>query len=103
MLYGALCGCSSWRSPVSENTPQTLALRQASAKISVSSPGYCEAVSYISLEYDMMPWVEYSGKITESHARQADPALDAVTDADRAWLEAHPVVAIICGRPPSPS
>src|SRR6186997_103975 len=66
VLYGALCGCSSWRSPVSENTPQTLALRQASAKISVSSPGTDDAVSYISFESYMMPWVEYSGKITRS-------------------------------------
>src|ERR1700709_2724241 len=66
VLYGALFGCSSWRSPVSENTPQTLALRQASAKIAVSSPGITDAVSYISLESYMMPWVEYSGKITRS-------------------------------------
>jgi len=41
-------------------------LRQASAKISVSSPGTTDAVSYISLESYMMPWVEYSGKITRS-------------------------------------
>ena len=66
VLYGALWGCSSCRSPVSENTPQTLALRQASAKISVSSPGMDDAVSYISLLSYMMPWVEYSGKITRS-------------------------------------
>ncbi|KAG1558641.1 hypothetical protein G6F48_013844 [Rhizopus delemar] len=32
----------------------------------VSSPGTDEAVSYISLESYMMPWVEYSGKITRS-------------------------------------
>src|SRR2546427_7636057 len=57
----ALPICSSWRSPVSENTPQTLALRQASAKISVSSPGMALAVSYISLASYMMPCVEYSG------------------------------------------
>src|SRR5712675_3089713 len=49
VLYGALFGCSSCRSPVSENTPQTLAARHAAAKISVSSPGQVEAVSYISL------------------------------------------------------
>ena len=66
MLYGAFFGCCSWRSPVSENTPQTFALRQASAKISVSSPGTVEAVSYISFESYMMPCVEYSGKITRS-------------------------------------
>ena len=50
VLYGALFGCCSWRSPVSENTPQTLALRQASAEISVSGPGIAEAVSYISFK-----------------------------------------------------
>src|SRR4029078_9093210 len=66
VLYGALCGWSSWRSPVSENTPQTFALRQASAKISGAGPGIFEAVSYISFESYMMPWVEYSGKITRS-------------------------------------
>ena len=42
------------------------ALRQASAKISVSSPGQADAVSYISCSSYMMPWVEYSGKITRS-------------------------------------
>ena len=36
-------GCSSWRSPVSEKTPHTLALRHASAKICVSSPGTTDA------------------------------------------------------------
>ena len=51
---------------MSENTPQTLALRQASAKISVSAPGTVEAVSYISAASYMIPWVEYSGKITRS-------------------------------------
>src|SRR6476659_717032 len=66
VLYGAFFGCSSCRSPVSENTPHTLALRQAAAKISVSSPGTAEAVSYISLESYMIPWVLYSGKITRS-------------------------------------
>src|ERR1700743_1747464 len=66
VLYGAFLGCCSWRSPVSEITPHTFALRQASAKISVSSPGTVEAVSYISFESYMMPWVEYSGKITRS-------------------------------------
>ena len=66
MLYGALFGCSSWRSPVSENTPHTLALRQASAKISVSAPGTVDAVSYISFESYMIPCVLYSGKITRS-------------------------------------
>src|SRR6478752_974811 len=52
VLYGALCGCSSCRSPVSENTPHTFALLQASAKIAVSSPGTAAAVSYIS-------WLSY--------------------------------------------
>jgi hypothetical protein len=51
---------------VSENTPQTLALRQAAAKISVSSPGTDDAVSYISFESYMMPCVLYSGKMTRS-------------------------------------
>ncbi len=66
VLYGAFLGCSSWRSPVSEKTPQTLALRQAAAKISVSSPGTLAAVSNISLASYMMPWVLYSGKMTRS-------------------------------------
>src|SRR5665647_1853099 len=57
VLYGALLGCSSWRSPVSENTPQTLASRQAAAKISVSAPGMVDAVSYISWASYMIPWV----------------------------------------------
>src|SRR5579859_130673 len=61
VLYGALRGCSSCCSPVSENTPHTLALRHASAKISVSSPGTVEAVAYISALSYMMPCVEYSG------------------------------------------
>src|ERR1700739_4433380 len=72
VLYGALFGCCSWRSPVSENTPQTLALRQALAKISVSGPGIAEAVLYISFESYLMPWVKYSGKIAKIHARQSD-------------------------------
>ena len=59
-------GWSSWRSPVSENTPHTLALRQAAAKISVSSPGTLDAVSYISFWSYMIPCVLYSGKITRS-------------------------------------
>ena len=37
VLYGALFGCSSCRSPVSENTPHTLASRQAAAKARVRS------------------------------------------------------------------
>src|SRR5712675_3299107 len=63
VLYGAFCGCSSCRSPVSENTPQTFALRHAAAKIAVSSPGTVAAFSYISFESYMIPWVLYSGKI----------------------------------------
>jgi hypothetical protein len=43
-----------------------LALRQACAKISVSSPGTAEAVSYISLASYMIPCVLYSGKMTRS-------------------------------------
>lgn len=66
MLYGALRGCCSWRSPVSENTPHTLARRQASAKIAVSSPGTVAAVSYISFASYMIPCVEYSGNTTRS-------------------------------------
>ena len=66
VLYGALFGCCSCLSPVNENTPQTLASRHAAAKISVSSPGIAEAVSYISASSYIIPCVEYSGKITRS-------------------------------------
>src|SRR6478609_5152978 len=55
VLYGAFFGCSSCCSPVKENTPHTLALRQASAKISVSSPGTLDALAYISALSYMMP------------------------------------------------
>src|SRR6478609_11268806 len=61
VLYGALLGCSSCRSPVSENTPQTFAALQAAEKMAVSSPGMAEAVSYISPLSYMMPCVLYSG------------------------------------------
>ena len=43
-----------------------MAARHASAKISVSSPGTLDAVSYISLGSYMIPWVLYSGKIARS-------------------------------------
>src|SRR3954467_13092224 len=55
VLYGALFGCSSCLSPVSENTPQTFASRHAAANMAVSSPGQVEAVSYISLLSYMIP------------------------------------------------
>jgi hypothetical protein len=57
---------------VSENTPHTLALRQASAKISVSAPGTVEAVSYISFASYMIPCVLYSGKMTRSMPGRPD-------------------------------
>jgi hypothetical protein len=59
-------GWSSCFSPVSENTPQHLAALHASPKISVSSPGTLDAVSYISLASYMIPCVLYSGKIARS-------------------------------------
>ncbi len=66
MLYGALCGCSSWRSPVSEKMPQVLASRQAAEKIAVSSPGMVAAMAIISSLSYMMPMVLYSGNTTRS-------------------------------------
>ena len=65
-LYGFLFGCSSWRSPVMENTPHTPAVRHASAKISVSNPGTLAALSNISWRSYMIPCVEYSGKMIRS-------------------------------------
>ena len=53
-------------SPVMEKTPQTFALMHAAENMSVSGPGIVDAVSNISCLSYIMPWVEYSGKITKS-------------------------------------
>ena len=81
VLYGAFFGCSSCRSPVSENTPHTLALRQAAAKISVSSPGTAGGglVHLLGVVHD--PVRAVLGEDDQIHAGQADlHALDHLAD-----------------------
>ena len=80
---------------MSENTPQTFALLQASAKISVSSPGTLAAVSYISFESYMMPCVLYSGKITRSMPGKADFMPTSISAILRALASTS---ALVCRR-----
>src|SRR2546426_4886604 len=71
VLYGFLCGWSSWSSPVSEKMPQTLLAEQASAKTSVSGPGTVVDSSFHF--FGLNPWVLYSGNKIKS--RPGRPAL----------------------------
>ena len=57
---------SSFRSPVRENTPQTLDFLHAALNMSVSGPGMVTAVANISSRSYMIPCVLYSGNTMRS-------------------------------------